>query len=125
MTGDGAPGDKRPVALAVSRGLRGRCPLCGQGRILSGYMRPAPECSACGEDFAPFRTADFASYFVMFIIGLVFTPVIFVMSMKGQPGFWPSAIVCLLAVTSALALLPRAKGAGMALLWALDLRSNQ
>jgi len=107
------------------RGFLGRCPQCGRGRILSGYMHPASKCSACGEDFAPFQTADFASYSVMFIIGLIFTPVIFVMSMKGQTSFWPSTLVGLLATASALVLLPRAKGAGMALLWALNVRSNQ
>ncbi len=60
------------------RGLRGRCPKCGRGRLLRGYMTPVATCTACSENLSPYLTADFASYTVMFLVGLLATPAILV-----------------------------------------------
>src|SRR5690349_1886525 len=119
------PGARKGIVLAMLRGFRGRCPKCGVGKLLSGYMRPVPECDHCGENLAPYQTADFASYMVMFAVGLVFMPVVFVVSMSSAASSWLVSAVVALALASALLLLPRAKGAGIALLWALDIKANQ
>jgi uncharacterized protein (DUF983 family) len=33
---------------AVLRGLRGRCPNCGQGRMFGRFLKVADRCPACG-----------------------------------------------------------------------------
>lgn len=115
----------RNVARAVGRGFRGRCPRCGQGRLLSGYISPVPECATCGERLLPYQTADFAPYLVVFANGLIFTPVIVFLSMSRYASVWLTALLVAAALANALTLLPRAKGAAIALLWALDIRANQ
>jgi len=125
---DKVPNDaqnKVELAVAVWRGLRGRCPRCGQGRILKSYIAPVDACASCGENLAPYRTADFAPYLVVFVIGLIFTPLTIALSMSTAGDGDAIVAIMAAAVVTALLLLPRAKGAAIALLWALDVRSNQ
>jgi uncharacterized protein (DUF983 family) len=114
-----APGD-RSLLPAVARGFLGRCPACGRGAVLAGYIKPAPRCLACGENLAPYQTADFAPYLVTFAIGLIFMPLIVVMALREARSVWILYAFMAAALISALALLPRAKGAAIGILWALD-----
>ena len=36
------------IAAALGRGLRKRCPQCGQGRLFSGWAHHLERCSVCG-----------------------------------------------------------------------------
>lgn len=114
---------RRALLSAVQRGICGRCPACGRGPVLRGYIAPVSACDACGEDLSPYRTADVAPYLVTFVIGLIFTPLVLVLSLSGAAEDW--MIVPLLATALGLAifLLPRAKGAVIGVLWALDVRA--
>ena len=38
--------------VAVGRGLRLRCPVCGKGKLFETYFRMFPSCSCCGVGFA-------------------------------------------------------------------------
>lgn len=93
----------------------GRCPeglyfSCKSLRLL----RPGPE---------SVRDGGFAPYLVTFAVGLICIPAALLISL--QSGSEPRTAWLLLAAALALAavLLPRAKGAAIGLLWALDVRS--
>lgn len=88
-------------------------------------MTPLATCSVCNEDLSPYLTADFASYVVMFLVGLLATPAVLVLSMRSADSTWPITAVGAVAIAATLFILPRAKGAGIGLLWALDLKANQ
>ncbi|MFM1959374.1 MAG: hypothetical protein RL588_891 [Pseudomonadota bacterium] len=99
-------------ATALSRGLRGRCPHCGEGRLFRTYLKVNPECPACGVDLARYPADDGPAYFTILIIGhLVIVPVLFI------PWVWqgptlvtvPVTLGFLAAVT--LGFLPIVKGA--------------
>jgi uncharacterized protein (DUF983 family) len=99
-------------ATALSRGLRGRCPHCGEGRMFRTYLKVSPACPACGVDLARYPADDGPAYFTILIVGhLVIVPVLFI------PWVWqgptlvtvPVTLGFLAAVT--LALLPIVKGA--------------
>ena len=99
-------------ATALSRGLRGRCPHCGEGRLFRTYLKVNPACPACGIDLARYPADDGPAYFTILIVGhLVIVPVLFI------PWVWqgptlvtvPVTLGFLAAVT--LALLPIVKGA--------------
>ncbi len=109
-------------ARAVARGLRGRCPACGRGALLKGYLSPVNVCDCCGEDLTPYGTADFAPYLVTFTIGLIFIPLALFLSLRSGFGGW--VVWALMGATLAVAalILPRAKGAAIGILWALDVR---
>lgn len=114
---------KRALLSALQRGIRGRCPACGCGRALRGYIAPISRCDACGEDLSPYRTADIAPYLVTFLIGLVFTPVVLVLSLSGAAADWMIVPLLAAALALALLLLPWVKGAVIGVLWALDMRA--
>ena len=91
---------------AVSRGLRGRCPHCGDGQMFRSYLKVNPACPACGVDLARYPADDGPAYFTMLIVGhLVIAPLLFI------PWVWQAspAVVFLTAVT--LSFLPWVKGA--------------
>ncbi len=115
---------RRLVGRAVWRGLRGRCPACGKDPILQGYIKPVAQCRRCGENFVPYQTADFAPYLVVFVVGLIFTPIIVASSLSSSANDLTAYVLSAMAVACALLLLPRAKGAAIALLWAPDIRAN-
>lgn len=111
---------KRPMAAAIGRGALGRCPACGKGRLLRGFIAPQQHCESCGEALGQYQAADFAAYFVTFLVGAIFTPLTVVAAMR--PHVSDTLIWLLLggAVVTALLLLPRAKGAVIGLLWSLN-----
>lgn len=74
----------------------------------------------CGEDLDRYQTADFAPYLVTFFVGLVFTPLTFVLSLDETLADWALYATIAAALATAIALLPRTKGAAIGLLWALD-----
>ena len=39
------------VRLALVRGIRLRCPVCGEGKLFRTYVSMNPECSCCGVRF--------------------------------------------------------------------------
>ena len=120
---ENAENQNRNLGLAVWRGVRGKCPACGKGAILHKYIRPIPECSACGAALAPYQTADFAPYLVTFAIGLIFTPLMLGLSLQPWFGAPAAALLLAAALACAFVLLPRAKGAAIGLLWALDVKA--
>ena len=114
------PKAARSLLRAVRRGFVGRCPACGRGALLHGYIAPRAQCSACGEALSRYQAADFAPYLVTFFIGLVFTPLTVTVALSPANSNTLLAALMSAAVLSALLLLPRVKGAAIAMLWALD-----
>ena len=43
-----APPARATVRTAIVRGLRKRCPHCGQGSLFSGWAHHLPRCETCG-----------------------------------------------------------------------------
>jgi len=44
---------KAAFRQSVSRGVRFRCPKCGDGRVFSSFLKMRDECSVCGLSFYP------------------------------------------------------------------------
>ena len=63
---------------ALGRGLRGRCPRCGAGRLTERWFRLRPSCPRCGLTTAPDEgswtgavVVDFALTGAVFIVTLI------------------------------------------------------
>jgi uncharacterized protein (DUF983 family) len=113
------PKAERRLGKALQRGVRGRFPACGKGRLLRNYLTPNTECGECGEDLSRYQGADFAPYLVTFLVGLIFTPLTLVLTAHGASET-TLPVLLLAAVVSAVLLLPPTKGAALALLWAVN-----
>ena len=110
---------ERPLQPALLRGLRGRCPNCGKGALLTGYLRVRDTCPACGEDLHHQRADDGPAYATILIVGHLLAPAL----MWGFVTFRPDPVTLSLVAGSAcvalsLFLLPRLKGAFVAIQWA-------
>lgn len=103
---------------AVLRGIRGRCPRCGQGRLFHGYLRQIATCSSCAEPVGAIRAEDGPAWLTILITGpLVLPPIFLIPALSGWPDWLALAVSLVLAASVALALLPRVKGGFIGVLW--------
>ncbi len=104
----------------IWRGWRGKCPRCGEGTLFSGFLKMRSHCPACELGLEPYRADDAPAYFTIFIVGHIVVPMVLAFEKWGaEPPLWLHAALWLpLSVGLALLLLPRIKGAVIALLWA-------
>ena len=104
---------------ALWRGWRGRCPRCGEGPVFGSFLKMLSRCPACGLCNEPYRADDAPAYFTIFAVGHIVVPLVLVLERYGhEPPLWFHAVLWLpLSVLLALLLLPRIKGAVIALLW--------
>ena len=108
----------RDTWQAVRRGLSLRCPACGRGKVLSGFLRPAASCSSCGEDLTALRADDGPAWATILIIGHIVSPMFFVFATQdAQTSLIAFFVVAALVIGLAALLLPRMKGLFMALIW--------
>jgi uncharacterized protein (DUF983 family) len=109
--------------LGLRRGLLGRCPNCGEGKLFASYLKVEPVCAACGHSLARYPADDGPAYFTILIVGhLVVAPLlVFPWIWQADPVIvLPFTLIPLLVLT--LALLPRIKGAFIGALWFLASR---
>src|SRR5215475_8154916 len=102
--------------VAVLRGLQGRCPRCGEGKLFSGFLAVAPRCEHCGLDYSFADAADGPAFFVMAISGFIVVFAALAVEFTYQPPFWLHAVLWLplILITTLLPLRP-AKGLLIAL----------
>lgn len=111
---------ERDVWLAMKRGLRCRCPHCGEGKLFRAFLKVNNTCPACGEALFHHRADDLPAYLVIVIVGHIVVPV----ALSVETNFAPPiplqlAIYLPLTLVSALLLLQPVKGAVVGLQWAL------
>jgi uncharacterized protein (DUF983 family) len=111
--------EKRALWPALLRGLAGRCPNCGKGRMFRSYLKVNPQCPSCGLDLAQFRSDDAPPYFTILIVGHIVLPAILIGERMGELPLWLLAAFWIpLTLALTLGLLPRVKGAVIAVQWA-------
>jgi uncharacterized protein (DUF983 family) len=90
---------------SARRGLAGRCPRCGQGALFEGFLKVAPRCAQCGQDFAAADSADGPAFFVMSFAGFVVVLSALVVEVAFQPPYWLHALLWIPLIL-ALTILP-------------------
>lgn len=112
--------------IAMWRGARGRCPRCGEGRLLHHYLKMVDCCSVCGEPYGHYRTDDAAPWLTILVVGHVTVPFVLLTEMNFQPPLPLMLAVFLpLIVGLTLFLLPRCKGIMAAVLWAMQAEGSE
>jgi len=113
--------DSKSIWTGIKRGLRLRCPNCGQGRLFAGYLKIRSACEICGVDNRIYPSDDFPPYLTILVAGHVVVP-LFAWSDRYEPPLWLQAVIWLpITLIMCLALLPVMKGATVGLCWATDL----
>ena len=111
-----------PRMPAVVRGLLGRCPRCGEGRMFRAFLKVSDRCEACGEELHHHRADDFPAYVVILIVGHVLVPLVLYVETHFAPSYWTHLALWLpttLALT--IGLLQPVKGAIVALQWSMGM----
>lgn len=103
---------------AALRGIRFRCPRCGEGKLFRKWLKPKDACPSCGIDWTRQSADDFPAYISIFITGHILAPLIIALSadyhMEPLAMF---AIIVPLALAMMLGMLQSAKGAVIAAQW--------
>ena len=111
---------------ALGRGLRRRCPHCGQGAAFSGYLKLAGACAACGAALGEIRADDAPPYFTILTVGHIVVPAMLLTEQLAHPPLalqmtlWP-ALTAVLTLT----FLPCIKGAVVGVMWAAGIRGDE
>ena len=110
---------ERPLGPALYKGWRRKCPNCGNGPLLKGYLKVRESCTVCREDFTPQRADDGPAYLTILIVGHLMAPLLHIAFVQFRPDplvmFTIFAVGC---VALSLYLLPRLKGVVVAFQWA-------
>ena len=110
---------ERPMWPALRKGWNRRCPSCGAGPVLSGYLKVRDNCPVCGEDLTPQRADDGPAYLTILIVGHLMAPMLLFVFMRFRPE--PATLITIFSIGTvalSLYLLPRLKGAMIAMQWA-------
>ncbi|MSU88297.1 DUF983 domain-containing protein [Rhodobacteraceae bacterium 2CG4] len=118
-TGIPARHGERDTRAAVLRGWRRRCPNCGAGPLMIGYLKIQDHCAVCGEDLHHHRADDGPAWATILIAGHILAPLMIAIYVAWRPQAWEMAVgFSLLFTVLALYLLPRLKGMFVGFQWA-------
>ncbi len=112
----------RSVSQALKRGFRESCPNCGKGKLFGKFLKVAPSCTACGQEFEGHRADDLPPYITITIVGHIIVALILMVERSSDwpiwvhMTLWPS-----LTIIMTLLLMQRIKGATIGYQWALRL----
>ncbi|MBX6425365.1 MAG: DUF983 domain-containing protein [Variibacter sp.] len=85
--------DTPPLGATVLRGLKGRCPRCGEGRLFAGFLTIGPRCERCGLDYSFADAGDGPAVFVILIAGFIVAGAALVTEVIYEPPLWAHALL--------------------------------
>lgn len=111
------------ILVALGRGLRGRCPRCGVGRLFHGWNRLRDDCAVCHLRFEP-HSGD--TWFFMYMTTAGLTGVFVVVMFLVRPRVvWAGQLAVLAAAFVVIGLsLPLRKGLAVALDYLVERRTR-
>jgi uncharacterized protein (DUF983 family) len=114
-----------PLLPSVSRGLKGRCPACGEGRLFWRYLKVSGRCPRCEHELARYPADDGPAYVTVLLTGhLIVAPLLLFPALWRAPVLYSVPIaVSSLALIMLLAL-PRIKGGWIGLMYALGVKGQ-
>lgn len=111
------------LSAALWRGIRGKCPRCGETHLFARFLKPVERCRRCSQNWTLHAADDFPPYIAILLTGHIMAPVIIELGLHtGLPGWAMMLIVAVMAVSLLVVLLQPAKGGVIALQWWLGLQ---
>ena len=104
------------LGSTIRRGILGRCPACGQGKLFRGYLTLADRCNRCGLNYGFADAGDGATVFVILVAGFILVAGALFVEVRYAPPYWLHAVIWgPLAILVPLALLRPFQGVLVAL----------
>ena len=110
---------ERELWPTLWKGWRRKCPNCGNGPMLSGYLKVRDACPVCRQELHHHRADDGPAYLTILIVGHLLAPLLLVVFTTWRPE--PLVLFTIFGVGTialSLYLLPRLKGMIVAFQWA-------
>jgi len=119
----GSPWGTAPWGVTILRGLLGRCPHCGSGKIFDGYLKVHPICTNCSAPLGDMPADDAPPYVAMLVVlhGLAILVLVFYHGIY-QPSLALMLFFLVLLAVICMAALRLAKGAIIAILLKLGMK---
>jgi uncharacterized protein (DUF983 family) len=103
---------------ALVRGLRGKCPRCGEAALFRKWLKPVERCPHCKQDWSVQQADDFPAYIGIFVVGHLLAPVVIAMiGTFGMSAWLTLAIILPVAIVMLLVTLQPTKGGVIGFLW--------
>lgn len=113
------PEPERDLKTALARGWARRCPACGDGPMMDGYLAVRDACPTCGAELFHQRADDGPAWATILVTGHLLAPLMLIVYTALRPEAWQMAFgFCTVFVALSLYLLPRFKGLFVGLQWA-------
>ena len=110
--------ERHPAWRSIWRGLKCRCPRCGEGRLFHHYLEQVDHCAACNEPLARYRVGLFLPLVVITVMIHILAFVMLEMELNGRGNPLTYLYVLVpLSVLVPLIILPSSKGAIIGLFW--------
>jgi uncharacterized protein (DUF983 family) len=114
-----------PLRPSVFRGVKHRCPACGQGKLYRKYLKVNDACAVCKTELAQYPADDGPAYLTILLVGhLVVAPLLFFPIIWRSDWRWSLPLTLIPLTVFTLLLLPRVKGAWIGLMYALGIRRD-
>ena len=93
------------------RGMIGRCPQCGQGKLFRSYLKLVVTCPACSEKLGHIQTDDGPAWLTILLAGHILIPLFAnILPQVNWPDWVILAVIVLLTLAVTLFVLPRSTG---------------
>jgi uncharacterized protein (DUF983 family) len=83
----------QPGNPPIGRGLRGRCPRCGEGNLYQGFLSLRSHCENCRLSFSFADAGDGPAVFVILIGGFIVVFAAMIVEIFYQPSYWVHAVL--------------------------------
>ena len=83
----------RSLGTTAARGLAGRCPHCGDGKLFAGFLQVRLRCETCGLDYAFADAGDGPAVFIILIAGFIVAGSALIAEVFYQPPLWVHALL--------------------------------
>jgi uncharacterized protein (DUF983 family) len=108
-------GSVEPTALqAIGRGLRRRCPRCGEGPIFEGFINMRKQCTSCGFVFEE-RSGDTWGFWVLLDRVFLVIPVVLILLGFATSSLRLRLLLIGLLLIPLIATMPHRQGVAIAL----------
>jgi uncharacterized protein (DUF983 family) len=110
---------RRRLGEAIWRGLRGLCPACGDAKLFARFLKQVDCCPGCREPLGHLRSDDAAPWLTILVVGHIVVPLMLsVERVSAWPTWLAMTVWPAVALALTLAVLPRAKGVLLSVIWA-------
>jgi uncharacterized protein (DUF983 family) len=105
---------------AMMKGMRGKCPSCGETKLFVSGLKVQDKCNNCHEEFHHHRADDLPAYLNIFVVGHVVVALIMSALKYDIVSMWTGMFITIgITIVISILLMRPLKGMVVGLQWAM------